>query len=238
MLLRLIVLAVAGALAALAQPVVSGNGVQVRDGVGNALESATAAPTGSERGLIVRAAGKISVTGNTNHGASGTAIDPLLAGCLALDHGTNPTAVTANAISRCYANRAGVPWVMAGHPNVVTAQFFWSSAKTDTAIASVSAGAKIVVTRVSVTCSNANTVNTAVRIGFGAATLPGAPADGAAATGILLHHAAVAAGSGVVEGVGAGILGVGADGEDLRITAGDPTSGSCSALVSYYTVES
>jgi hypothetical protein len=45
-------------------------------------------------------------------------------------------------------------------------------------------------------------------------------------------------GSGLSRGDGSGILGVGADGEDLRITAEAPTSGSASLVVSYYTVES
>ena len=53
-----------------------------------------------------------------------------------------------------------------------------------------------------------------------------------------MSHPGIAAGSGVVEGNGSGILGVGADGEDLRITSEVPTTGSLRVVVSYYTVES
>lgn len=180
----------------------------------------------------------LEVEGPIAHDASGTAVNPNLSGCLSLAHGTNPTAVAVNDLSRCYSNRAGIPWVMGGHPNVVTTQYYWTTAQTNDPIVTIATGLKVVVTRASVTCSNANSVNVQVRLGFGTATLPTAPTDGNAATGLLLVHEGVAAGSGVVEGVGAGILGVGADDEDLRITTSAATGGSCSALISYYTVES
>jgi hypothetical protein len=37
---------------------------------------------------------------------------------------------------------------------------------------------------------------------------------------------------------GAGIIGIGADGEDLRITCDDPAGGSLFVTFSYYTIES
>ena len=74
-------------------------------------------------------------------------------------------------------------------------------------------------------------MDVSVLIGFAAATTP-------TGTGVVLSHPGIAAGSGVVEGSGAGMLGVGADGEDLRITSEVPTTGSIDVVVSYYTIES
>lgn len=163
--------------------------------------------------------------------------NPVKIGAKAIAHGTNPTAVAAADRTDLYANRAGIPFVIAGHPNIVTAEYNWTTAKTDTAVVTVSAGTKIVVTRASVTCSNANTVSVGVRLGFATSTLS-ATSDGSNVSGIILSHPAIAAGSGVVEGAGAGMLGVGADDADLRITADAPTTGACRAIISYYTIES
>ena len=43
---------------------------------------------------------------------------------------------------------------------------------------------------------------------------------------------------GFTVGDGSGILGVGADNEDLRITSGTPTTGSLDINISYFTCES
>lgn len=156
---------------------------------------------------------------------------PVKIGYKAIAHGSNPTAVAAADRTDGYANRHGIPFVITGHMNPVTLEAAYTSAQTDAAIVTVSAGTKIVVTRAGFVCDNANTVNVAVRIGFAAATTP-------TTTGVLLTHPGVAAGSGVLSGNGGGILGVGADGEDVRITSGVPTTGSCRALLTYYTIES
>ena len=80
-------------------------------------------------------------------------------------------------------------------------------------------------------CDAANTVNVGVRAGFGAATTP-------TTTGVVLTHPGIAPGSGYTRGAGSGILGVGADGEDLRTTLTVPTGGSIRLLVSYFTIDS
>jgi len=95
----------------------------------------------------------------------------------------------------------------------------------------VAGGLKIVVTRCIFVADNANTVDVGFRIGFGTTTTP-------TTTGVVLSHPGVAAGSGVISGDGSGILGIGADGEDLRITSEIPTTGSVRVVVSYYTIES
>ena len=96
----------------------------------------------------------------------------------------------------------------------------------------------MVVTKCTATVDNATTVDVGVRIGFGASTLPTEPTDGNSTTGIIMAHDGIAPGSGVVEGSGAGIIGIGGDGEELRITNEVPTTGSLKVVVTYYTVPS
>jgi len=178
------------------------------------------------------------MVGNEAHDAA-DAGNPIKVGYKAIAHGSNPTAVAANDRTDGYANRHGIPWVIGGHPNVISTAVTVADAdgaQTDAAIVTVSAGTKIVVTRITVMCSNANTGDVSVKVGFAAANL-GSPSTTAAA-GILLDAKAIDGGSGVTIGDGSGILGIGADGEDLRYTCDDPAGGHVSITVSYYTIES
>ncbi|MCJ2530810.1 MAG: hypothetical protein LN413_00615 [Candidatus Thermoplasmatota archaeon] len=175
---------------------------------------------------------EVDAVGVVDHGTANPAgNNPIMAGLEAIAHGTNPTAVAAAAVTNWYANRAGVPFVIGGHPNIVTLRANFTTSQTDQALVTVAGGLKIVVTRISALLSNAASVDVDVLIGFGAVNTP-------TTTGVVLSHPDIAPGSGVVEGSGAGILGVGADGEDLRLTSGAPTSGSLDIVMSYYTIES
>lgn len=181
---------------------------------------------------LVAATDIISAVGLLAHDAVNTASNnPSVAGMEAIAHGTNPTAVAAADVTKWYASRAGVPFVIGGHPNIITRRDNFTVANTDIALVTIGAGLKIVVTRISALADKANTVDVAVRVGFGAVNTP-------TGLGVVLSHPGIAAGSGVVEGSGAGILGVGADGEDLRITSEVPTTGSIDIVTSYYTIES
>ena len=173
---------------------------------------------------------KLPISGSLAHDAADSG-NPVKIGYKAIAHGTNPTAVAANDRTDAYANRHGIPWVIGGHPNVVTIRANYTGAQTDQAIVTVGAGTKIVVTRCTVDADNADSVDVQARVGFAASTTP-------TTTGVVLSHPGIAAGSGLVEGNGSGILGIGADGEDLRITSEVPTGGSIDVVVSYYTVES
>lgn len=158
-------------------------------------------------------------------------------------HGSNPDAADAGDTGAFLMNRHRVQFVMGGHPNVVcfsTRIPAASGAQTDLAIGpgTVGAGTKIVVTRITVTCSNANTVNVATKIGFGAASIPADTATATGSAGILVDHEGVPPGGGFTIGDGSGILGVGADGEELRFTCDSPTSGHVIVSGSYYTIES
>jgi hypothetical protein len=150
-------------------------------------------------------------------------------GTRATAFGANPTAVAAADRSVWRANRHGVPFVQLGHPNVVPFSTRYTAAQTDTALVSVSAGSKIVVLSAGLVCDHANTVDVGFRIGFGATTTP-------TTTGVLVSHGGVAPGSGYERGSAVGKAG--ADGEDVRLTMEVPTTGSCDALLDYYTIES
>jgi len=157
--------------------------------------------------------------------------NPVKVGMKAIAFGANPTEVAAADRTDWYANRAGIPFVLGGHMNTISVAAAYTGAETDTAIITAAGGTKIVVTQIQLVASNANTVNVGFYIGFHATTTP-------TTTGVVLTHPGVAPGSGVSRGDGTGVLGVGGDGDDLRITSGVPSSGSIRVLVSYFTIPS
>lgn len=172
-----------------------------------------------------------NIEGNLAHDSPDGTTNPVKIGAKAVAHGSNPTAVAAADRTDLYANREGVLFVIGGHPNVITRRDNYTGAQTNTAIVTVAASNKIVVTRISALCDKVNSVDVQVRIGFATVTTP-------TGVGVVLSHPGIAAGSGVVEGNGSGILGVGADNEDLRITSEVPTTGSLDIVTSYYVVPS
>ena len=113
---------------------------------------------------------------------------------------------------------------------VTTLSVAYTSAQTDTAVVTVAAGTVIVVTSAAFVCDAANSVNVSFYLGFGAATTP-------TGTGVVLTHPGILAlsGGGFNRGDGSAPIGIGASGEDLRLTMSAATSGSCRVLVTYYT---
>lgn len=182
--------------------------------------------------LIPADANGLGVQGGIAHDAA-DAGGPVKIGARAVAHGSNPTAVAAADRTDLLANRAGVPFVIGGHPNVLTLKHTTiTTAVTDAAIVTVSTGLKIVVTRLTVTLDTASTVYPSVIIGFGTASTP-------TTTGVLASHGGVPAGGGFTIGDGSGIIGVGADNEDLRVTTvGNATGNGLQITVSYFTIES
>lgn len=185
----------------------------------------------------------ISSAGSQVHGTrahdAADGDNPIKVGQVAVAHGSNPTAVAAADRTDWYANRHGVPFIIGGHPNAITEGVTVTAgdgAQTNTAIVTVSSGTKIVVTRVSSMADAANSVDVAVRVGFGTASVP-TPGTGGTA-GILADHPGIPAGGGYTVGNGSGIIGVGADDEDLRYTCEVPTGGSITISVTYFTIES
>lgn len=192
-------------------------------------------PTGAATSANQLADGhSVSALGNVAHDAVDSG-NPVKTGAKAIAHGANPTAVAAADRVDSIANRAGMPFVMAGHPNTITKHLNITDAdgaQTDTAVVTVATGTKIVVTHYAVTCDAANTVAVQCRMGFGTTTTPAVDTDA------FMSHPGIAAGSGVTMGNGGGILAIGADDEDLRLTCEDPVGGNIDIVVGYYTIES
>lgn len=156
----------------------------------------------------------------------------------AVAHGANPTAVAAGVKVVRAANRHGIPFAIGGHPNIISRSnriLASDGAQTNAALVSVAAGLKIVVTQIWAKAAKANSVSVALKIGLGTASVP-TPA--LAGVNGLIFDEAVGAGEGHQIGNGAGIVAVGADDEDLRITCDSPTSGNLTVGYSYYTIES
>ena len=83
----------------------------------------------------------------------------------------------------------------------------------------IAAGERLVIHQIQAAIDNDISANVAVRIGFAAATLPAAALAGA--EGIILSHPDFAPGSGMP-----GLFGIGAAGEELRLTCDAPTAGN------------
>lgn len=178
----------------------------------------------------IKSGGERQVQGTRAHDAA-DGDNPVALGMQAIAHGADPTAVAPGDRTRWYANRDGIPFVMGGHMNTITRRDNFTTAQTNTALITVSAGTKIVVTQLMITADNANTVNVQARVGFATATTP-------TGVGVVGSHPGIPPGGGFTMGNGGGILGVGADDEDLRITSGVPTGGSIDVVTTYYLIES
>lgn len=168
----------------------------------------------------------------------GNAGNPVQMGGHAVAGGATPTPVAAADRVRWIFNQHGIPWVMGGHPNLITREFdFGAVAQTDLNLAAavVAGDERIYVTRFEALCDNANTVAVAVRAGFGTANVPTASATGV--SGMIASHPGIAAGSGIICGAGAGIIAVGGLGEEPRLTSGAATSGNLHVVISYYLVD-
>lgn len=189
---------------------------------------------GVSSGTAVAVSGTVTASGAAGDVAHDDADsgNPIKVGLKAIAHGTNPTAVAAADRTNWYANRAGIPFVIGGHPKIVTTRVAATTAVTNSAVVTVASGLKIVVTRITVTLDSASTVYPSVSIGFGTASVP-------TGDGNLAYHGGVPAGGGFTIGDGSGIIGVGADDEDLRwTTVGNATGNGVALNVSYYTIES
>jgi hypothetical protein len=156
----------------------------------------------------------------------------MMAGGIAVAHGSAPDAADALDGGGFLMNRHRIQWVIGGHPNIVTTRVNYTGAQTDVVIGPEnSAGTKMAVTQIMVTADNANTASPSVIIGFGTANTP-------TGDGVLLGHPGLPGGGGVSRGSGSAVLGIGADGAELRITCGAPTGGSITIVTSYFLIES
>ena len=181
--------------------------------------------------------GSMAVGGNVAHGTANSG-NPHYAGAEAIAHGTNPTQVAAGSRTKLYANRHGIPFGIGGHPNVVSYGMSITTAVSNTVVGpTVGSGAIFICTSIAFLLDNGSTVFPSVVIGFGAASTPAfATTPGTAK--ILAGHPACPAGGGMSKGDGSGIIGIGGDGEEVRITTvGNAGGNGLYVLLTGYTVE-
>jgi len=182
--------------------------------------------------------GTFESVGNVAHDGVDSG-NPVKVGYKAIAHGASPTAVAAADRTDAYANRHGIPFVVGGHPNIVTTEYMTTGAQAnDDMLGAIGAGSKYVITHIMVTTDGTTTAIPQVRIGFGTASVPAEPASGASVTGVVASHPGLLGGTGFVKGDGSGILAAGGDGEELRITCDAPTGGQITVSVSHYVVPS
>lgn len=155
-------------------------------------------------------------------------------------HGTNPTPSAPNDVGGILINRHRIPFMMGGHPNTVSAEYYSSGNITnDNILPLISAGTKYVITSITVSASAANTTNATVRIGFGTAAVPTQGATNADAVAkVVMSLPGIPPGGGAIKGNGGGIVGIGGDGEEPYVTITNMASGALTIVMDYYTIES
>ena len=171
--------------------------------------------------------GTRDVQGNLAHDAADGTSNPVKMGAKAVAHGASPTAVAAADRTDLYANRHGIPFVIGGHPNPFRVTRKDTAAQTDAILQAVAAGQKAVITAIAIYCDKANTVDVQALVEFDDVT-----------DVRITEHPGIAAGSGIVEGNGAGILAVGTDGQDVLWTCEVPTTGSVTVQLTGFLIES
>jgi hypothetical protein len=164
----------------------------------------------------------------------------MMAGGMAVAHGSNPDAADAGDGGMLLMNRHRVQFTIGGHPNAKSATYITTASGTDdNVMAAISSGTKYAVTRITITLDEATTVGVAVRLGFGTANVPALGASQAdAVDDILVYHPGLVPGGGITIGDGSGVLGVGGDGAELRITNEVPTGGTLAVTITYFSIES
>lgn len=162
--------------------------------------------------------------------------NPVKIGAKAVSFGATPTEVAANDRTDLHATRFGVLWTLGGHMNAarINARVLDSDgAQSNVALVTVSAGTAIVCTQATGLADGSNSGPFNLLAGFAAATL--ATPNTTSGAGILLDFLGCPAGGGLVIGNGGGVIGFGADGEDLRYTTEDPASGALTLGFTYFT---
>ncbi len=217
--------------------------VAVNDDRVDAVFSRTGAITiagtsgGNPTNLEVNSSGNLEVVvnGTIAHDAPENGF-PIPLGLNATEFAADPPQIsTDNDRVRAIGTAQGIQWTLGGHPNIIRREYMTTDAETNNVIiATVPPGSHIVITAISVVASASGSTTPQVRIGFGGASVPTEPLTGTSVIGMVLSHPGIAAGSGVVEGNGSGVIAVGGDGEELRITNDVPTGGQITVVVSYF----
>jgi hypothetical protein len=199
--------------------------------------------TGTPRVALATDSPGVLTPGATTSSASisiTAATDIKAPGYIARAHAANPVAVNAGAQGELAMNRAGVQFVIGGHPNIVNRAYRildsdGAQADINLLASTLSAGTIAVITQLWVKADKNNSGNVSVQIGFGASAVPTPSASGVAN---LLIDEDLGAGEGHQLGNGTGIIAIGGDGHELRMDCEDPAGGSITVGLSYFTIES
>lgn len=116
-----------------------------------------------------------------------------------------------------------------------TKEWVFTAAQTDFAIVTIDATHKGVVTYAQATCSNSNTGDVSLRVGFATATLPTISNDSATGgAGVFMSHPGIAKGGGMVVANGGAPVTAGAADEDVRVTCSAATGGALRIVLTYW----
>lgn len=116
-----------------------------------------------------------------------------------------------------------------------TKEWVFTSAQTDFLIETIGASQRMVVTYGQSTCSNSNTGDVSLRVGFATATLPTISDNSATGgLGVFMSHPGIPPGGGMVVANGGSPIASGAAGEDLRVTVSAATGGACRLVMTYW----
>jgi hypothetical protein len=116
-----------------------------------------------------------------------------------------------------------------------TKAWTFTTAQTDLALETLTSTQRMKVIYGQATCSNANTGDVSLAVGFGASTLPTVTNDsGTGATGIFMSHPGIAKGGGMVVANGGQPICLSAVGDDLRLTCSAATGGALRLVLTFW----
>ena len=117
----------------------------------------------------------------------------------------------------------------------ITKEWVFTAAQTDLAIVTLTSTQRGVIVYGQATCSNSNTADVALRVGFATATLPTISNDSATGgAGVFMSHPGIAHGGGMVVSNGGAPLAAGAADEDIRLTCSAATGGAIRVVLTYW----
>lgn len=120
----------------------------------------------------------------------------------------------------------------------ITKEWVFVTAQANVQLEAIGATQRGAIMYAKATCSNSNTGDVSLRVGFATATLPAISNDSlTGAAGIFLSHPGIAKGGGVVEANGGQPIAVGAVDEDIRLTCSAATGGALRVIIQYRLLE-
>jgi hypothetical protein len=120
----------------------------------------------------------------------------------------------------------------------LTKRWVFVTAQTDAKLVDVGATQKAAVLFAKAVCSNSNTGDVSIEIGFGTATLPTISNDSlTGGDGVFLSHPGIAKGGGEVNANSGQPIATGAVDQDIRLTCSAATGGAVRVIIQYRLIE-